>query len=108
MSMTTKSPYEIIVRPIVTEKSVYASNAGKYVFEVSKDANKYEIAWAVEQIQKDAKNTVNVISVNTIAAHGKVRRGRFFKRANKGFAAGYKKAIVTLAKDQQIELVEGV
>ncbi len=108
MSITTKSPYEIIIRPIVTEKSVLGSNDGKFVFEVSKNANKYEIAWAVEQIQKDIKNTINVVSVNTVAAHGKNRRGRFFKRANKGFAAGYKKAIVTLKEGQQIELVEGV
>ena len=108
MSITSKSPYEIILRPIVTEKSVYASNDRKYVFEVSKGANKYEIAWAVEQIQKDAKNTVSVVSVNTVAARGKARRGRFFKRANQGFSAGYRKAIVTLAEGQSIELVEGV
>jgi large subunit ribosomal protein L23 len=108
MSITTKSPYAIILRPIVTEKSVFISNENKYVFEVADGANKYEIAWAVEQIQKDSKNTVNVISVNTVSAKGKTRTGRFFKRANKGFSGGYKKAIVTLKKGQQIELVEGV
>jgi large subunit ribosomal protein L23 len=96
------------VRPIVTEKSVFISNENKYVFEVAKGANKFEIAWAVEQIQKDAKNTINVISVNTVSTKGAARRGRFFRRANKGFSAGYKKAIVTLKQGQQIELVEGV
>ena len=108
MSTTTKSPYEIVLRPIVTEKSVFVSNENKYVFEVADNANKYEIAWAVEQIQKDIKNTINVISVNTIASKGKNRRGRFFRRANKGFASGYKKAVVTIKQGQQIELVEGV
>jgi large subunit ribosomal protein L23 len=108
MSVTTKSAYEIILRPIVTEKSVFASNENKYVFEVAKNANKYEIAWAVEQIQRDAKNTVTVVSVNTVTTRGRVRKGRFFKRSNSGFASGYKKAIVTLAPGQQIELVEGV
>ena len=108
MSVTNKSPYEIIVRPIVTEKSVFVSSERKYIFEVAKGANKYEIAWAVEQIQKDIKNTINVVSVNTVTTKGTTRRGRFFKRANTGFSAGYKKAIVTLKEGQQIELVEGV
>jgi large subunit ribosomal protein L23 len=108
MSITNKSPYEIIIRPIVTEKSVFISNENKYVFEVAGFANKYEIAWAVEQIQKDVKNTIEVVTVNTIASKGKHRRGRFFKRANKGFSSGYKKAVVTIKKGQQIELVEGV
>ena len=108
MANTTKSAYEIVLRPIVTEKSVYASNSQKYVFEVAKNANKYEIASAVEKIQADLKNKVTVVSVNTSKSPGKMRRGRFFKRASQGYSAGYKKAIVTLAPGQQIELVEGV
>ena len=108
MSTTIKSPYEIVRRPIVTEKSMLVSNSNKYIFEVASNANKYEIAWAVEQIQKDVKNTINVVSVNTVSAKGKSRRGRFFKRSNRGFSSGYKKAIVTLKSGQQIELVEGV
>jgi|SRR5579883_1556284 len=108
MSATTKSPYQIIIRPIVTEKSVNGSNDGKYTFAVDSGANKYEIAWAIEQIQKEAKNTVNVVSVNTIKVHGKARRGRFFRRANQGRSSDWKKAIVTLAPGQQIEIVEGV
>ena len=108
MSSTTKSPYEIIIRPIITEKSVNVSNAGKYIFAVDDNANKYEIAWAIEQIQTEAKNAVNVIDVNTVVVKGKQRRGRFFKRANKGRSSDWKKAIVTLAPGQTIELVEGV
>jgi large subunit ribosomal protein L23 len=107
---TAKSAYQIILRPIVTEKSVMISNEknGKYVFEVAKGANKYEIAAAVEKIQADLKNKITVISVNTVKTPGKMRRGRFFRRASQGYSSGYRKAIVTLAEGQQIELVEGV
>jgi large subunit ribosomal protein L23 len=108
LASTMKSAYEIIIRPIVTEKSVFSSNEHKYVFEVAKRANKYEIASAVEKIQADLKNKVTVVSVNTSRSPGKMRRVRMFGRASQGFASGYKKAIVTLAEGQQIELVEGV
>ena len=108
MSSTTKSPYEIIVRPLVTEKTMAAGAQNKYAFEVARNANKYEIALAVERIQADAKNTIKVISVNTLVIKGKSRRGRFMKRANQGRTSDWKKAIVTLAPGQQIEVVEGV
>ena len=108
MSATTKSPYQIVIRPIVTEKNFGLSQMGKYAFAVHPDANKYEIAWAIEQIQKEAKNAINVVAVNTITVKGKERRGRFFRRANKGRSSDWKKAIVTLAPGQQIEIVEGV
>jgi large subunit ribosomal protein L23 len=108
MSATTKSPYQIIVRPIVTEKSVDGGNQGKYTFVVARTANKYEIAHAIEQIQADARNTVSVVAVNTMVVKGKTRRGRFFKRSNQGRTSDWKKAIVTLAPGQSIELVEGV
>lgn len=108
MSATQKSPYQIVIRPVVTEKSVGLSNEGKYAFAVDPSANKYEIAWAIEQIQKEAKNAINVVAVNTVTVKGKEKRGRFFRRANKGRTANWKKAIVTLAPGQQIEIVEGV
>ena len=108
MSSTTKSPYQIIVRPIVTEKTMRGGEQGKYTFIVAKDANKYEIAHAVEFIQAEAKNAIKVVAVNTIVVKGKARRGRFFKRANQGRTNDWKKAIVTLAPGQQIEVVEGV
>ena len=108
MSSTTKSPYQIILRPIVTEKTVDGGAQGKYTFVVAKDANKYEIAHAVEYIQAEAKNTIKVVAVNTMVVKGKQRRGRFFKRANQGRTSDWKKAIVTLAAGQQIEVVEGV
>ena len=108
MSSLTKSPYQIIVRPIVTEKTVAGGAENKYTFVVARDANKYEIAEAIERIQADAKNTVNVTTVNTMVVKGKSRMGRFFKRANRGKTSDWKKAIVTLRPGQSIELVEGV
>ena len=108
MSSTSKSPYDIIVRPIVTEKTMNATAENKYTFVVAKEANKYEIAAAIEAIQGEIKNPVNVVSVNTLTVKGKTRRGRFFKRANKGRSSDWKKAIITLRAGQQIEVVEGV
>jgi large subunit ribosomal protein L23 len=108
MSATTKSPYEIIIRPIVTEKSFRGGAENKYTFAVAKNANKYEIASAIEQIQAEARNTVNVVTVNTLTIHGTSRRGRFFKRGNSGRTSDWKKAIITLQAGQTIELVEGV
>lgn len=108
MSVSTKSPYEVILRPIVTEKSVNGGALNKYTFAVAKNANKYEIASAIERIQAEARNTVNVVSVNTLIIKGKAHRGRFGKRANQGRTRDWKKAIVTLQAGQQIELVEGV
>jgi large subunit ribosomal protein L23 len=108
MSATTKSPYDIIVRPVVTEKSFRGGAENKYTFIVAKDANKFEIAWAIEQIQADARNAVKVVSVNTHIVKGTSRRGRFFKRANQGRTSDFKKAVITLQEGQTIELVEGV
>jgi len=108
MSATTKSPYEIVVRPIVTEKSFQGGSQNKYTFVVAKDSNKYEIATAIEQIQADARNVIKVVSVNTHVIKGTSRRGRFFKRGNQGRTSDWKKAVVTLREGQSIELVEGV
>jgi len=108
MSSTHKSAYDIIIRPIVTEKSMSGGAENKYTFVVAKEANKYEIAAAIETIQAEVKNPVNVVSVNTLVVKGKTRRGRFFKRANQGRSSDWKKAVVTIKPGQQIEVVEGV
>jgi large subunit ribosomal protein L23 len=108
MISSTKSPYEVVLRPLITEKTVASGAHNKYFFEVSRAANKYEIAEAIEQIQADIKNTVTVVSVNTMIVKGKTRQGRFFKRSNRGRTSDWKKAIVTIAPGQQIEVVEGV
>ncbi len=113
MASTTKTPYEIILRPIVTEKSHRGTDpetnpAPQYTFAVAPGANKYEIAWALEQIQKEAKNIINVVAVNTVNVRAKARTGRFMRRANRGKSSAWKKAILTLKPGQQIEVVEGV
>mgnify|MGYP004478088723 FL=1 len=88
---------DIIIRPLITEKSTTLMAEGKYVFEVAKAANKIEIAKAISEIFK-----VKVASVNTINVEGKVKRmGR-----SVGKRSDYKKAIVKLAAGETIEFFE--
>lgn len=94
-------PYEVLRRPIVTEKSTMLSGHGKYVFEVAKGANKPQIKEAVERAFD-----VNVTAVNTTIMRGRRRRNRFGRRT--GPAPSWKKAIVTLQPGQQIQVFEGV
>ena len=93
-------PYEVIRRPIITEKSTMLSGHNKYVFEVAIGANKPQIKQAVEM----AFN-VKVEGVNTSIVRGKIRR---FGRRTGGQQPSWKKAIVTLAAGDQIQLYEGV
>jgi large subunit ribosomal protein L23 len=95
----SKDPYLIIKRPIVTEKSMAGSALGKYTFEVDRDANKIEIAEAVETIFKKS-----VLKVNTLTVKGKKKRVRY----RTGRTPDWKKAIVTLRPGQTIELFEGM
>ena len=89
---------DILLRPLVTEKSTALLEEGKYVFEVAKAANKVQIAQAVAEIFN-----VKVVVVNTINVTGKVKRvGR-----NVGRRRSYKKAIVTLAPGETIQFFEG-
>lgn len=86
---------EIIKAPVVTEKSSDLSAAGKYVFKVDHRANKTEIKQAIEQIFK-----VKVVSIQTIKVVPKKKRvGRYSGMTNR-----MKKAIVTLAEGQTIEI----
>lgn len=82
-----KDPRDIIVRPIVSEKSYNLIDQGKYTFEVHPEANKTEIKAAVEKIFD-----VKVGSVNTLNRQGKTRRTRF----GQGKRKDTKRAIVTL------------
>jgi len=93
------SNYEVIRRPIITEKSTMLGEGGQYVFEVARTANKVDVKRAVEAIFK-----VNVRAVNISHVRGKVRRmGR-----SQGMTSAWKKAIVTLQEGQRIELFQGV
>ena len=91
---------EVIVRPLVTEKSHdQLDRLGAYTFVVAKDANKIEIAQAVEKQFK-----VKVTGVRTMRYAGKAKRmGKYAGRR-----ASWKKAVVTLAQGDSIELFEGV
>ncbi len=96
-----KTAYDIIKRPIITEKSMSQTENMRYVFEVDKAANKIEIAKAVEEIFG-----VKVTKVNTLNMQGKLKRtGRY----PQGRRASWKKAMVTLSADSKpIEFFEGM
>ncbi len=95
-----KNPRQIIRRPLITERAAQLQEeSNKHLFEVRGDANKIEIKRAVEEIFQ-----VEVVKVNTTSVHGKMKRlGRF-----QGRRANWKKAIVTLAQGQRIDIYEGV
>ncbi len=93
--------YDIIRRPIITERSMAASELKRYTFEVAKTANKIEIAKAIEEIFG-----VKVVKVNTLNMQGKMKR---VGAQPAGRRASWKKAIVTLSADSKaIELFEGM
>ena len=96
-----KSPYEVIKRPIITEKSMGLLDENKYTFEVDKNANKPEIKAAIEQIFEGVK----VKKVRTMNYEGKKVRTRH----GIGKRADWKKAVVTLTEDSaEIEYFEGL
>ena len=80
-------PEEIIVRPVITEKSNDEMQSGKYTFEVNKKATKVEIARAIEKLFE-----VKVLNVNTMIVKGKTKRFRY----QEGKTPDWKKAIVTI------------
>jgi large subunit ribosomal protein L23 len=91
--------HQIIVRPLITEKNTNLMTLGKYCFEVDRSANKTQIKDAVEEIF-----SVTVLKVHTLNVRGKQRR----RGTHYGYTADWKKAIVTLAEGDRIELFEGV
>ncbi|MDP9237663.1 MAG: 50S ribosomal protein L23 [Chloroflexota bacterium] len=91
--------YGIILRPLITEKAQILTGLNKYAFEVDKRANKMQIKEAVE-----LAFSVSVTGVNTCVMKGKARRyGRAVTKQ-----PDWKKAFVTLAPGEKIELFEGV
>jgi len=91
--------YEVLRRPLVTEKSTTLQASGKYAFEVDKKANKMQIKEAVEKAFKVKVTTVNVINNSS----EKKRVGRKMT-----VTPSWKKAIVTLKPGDKIQLFEGV
>ncbi len=96
----SKVAQDIILKPVITEKSMDELQAGKYTFKVAKDANKTEIKKAVEQLFD-----VKVAKVNTLNVNGRYKRvGRFV-----GKTSDWKKAVITLTEDSKaIEFFEGM
>ena len=93
-----RSVYDVIRRPIISEKSTaLAEVGGRYAFEVATQANKQEIRDAVQRLF-----SVKVRKVHTMVMHGKVKRVRRFevRRSN------WKKALVTLAEGQKIDFFQ--
>jgi len=91
--------HQIIIRPLITEKNTNLMSLNKYCFEVDREATKPQIKQAIESIFD-----VSVMKVHTMNMRGKLRRrGMRF-----GYTADWKKAIVTLAEGDRIELFEGV
>jgi len=89
-----EDPRQVILRPIISERSYDMINDNRYTFEVAKQANKIEIRQAVEAIFD-----VHVLKVNTMSVSGKPKRVRYAK----GYSRSWKKAIVTLREGETIE-----
>ncbi len=91
--------YEMIRKPVITEKSMKGSEYGQVTFRVPMDADKKEIKAAVENLYK-----VTVLSVNTIVVKGKTKSFR----GSEGVRSDYKKAVVKLAEGSNIDVTVGV
>jgi large subunit ribosomal protein L23 len=98
MAVTLRN-YDVILSPHITEKSTLLSEQNKVVFKVALDASKDEVASAVEALFK-----VKVTKVNTLVTKGKTKRFKGIK----GRRVDVKKAIVTLAEGQSIDVTTGL
>lgn len=92
-----KTAYDIVIRPLITEKATKLVDEGKYTFEVMQGVNKIEIKNAIEELFK-----VNVVKINVVNVRKKERRvGKY-----EGFRPAVRKAIVTLQKGQTLDVFE--
>ena len=91
--------YDVIVAPVITEKATLASEANQVIFKVRKNATKPEIKAAVEQLFD-----VKVEAVNTLIRKGK----RKVFKGTRGVQSDLKKAVVTLAEGQKIDVTTGL
>lgn len=89
---------DILIRPVISEKSYDLIDKNKYTFEVDKRATKPQIRRAVEEVFD-----VTVMAVNTMKVHGKPKRQGY----TRGYTASRKKAVVTLKEGDKIEFFEG-
>jgi large subunit ribosomal protein L23 len=94
---------QIILRPVISEKSMDHTQRSKYTFAVHHDANKLQIKQAVEELFKVKVLAVNVLTEKPHEKHRGTRRGRI-----SGYTSAWRKAIVTIAAGDKIEFFEGV
>ena len=99
LKLSRERMYEIVRRPVITEKSTMASEHNQVTFRVPLDANKFEVKVAVEGLFK-----VKVTAVNTLRVKGKGKRFRGMA----GQRSDTKKAIVTLAEGSKIDVTTGI
>ncbi len=104
--MSALTAADIILRPVISEKSIDESGRGKYTFAVHQDANKIQIKAAIEELYK--KEKVTVVSVNVLTSIGKEKRRGTKRGRVTGRTPSWRKAVVTLAPGQKIEFFEGV
>ena len=104
--MSALTAADIILRPVISEKSIDESGRGKYTFAVHNDANKIQIKAAIEELYK--KEKVTVMSVNVLTSKAKEKRRGTKRGRIAGRTSAWRKAIVTLAPGQKIEFFEGV
>ena len=104
--MSVLTAPEIILRPVISEKTIDESGRGKYTFAVHADANKIQIKAAVEELYKGEK--IQVVSVNVLTTKAKEKRRGTKRGRITGYTTPWRKAIVTLAPGQKIEFFEGV
>ncbi len=97
--MSKLNLYDSILSPVVTEKSTNLSEINKVVFKVNSSADKKSIKKSIEKIFK-----VNVIKINIINKQRRIK----IARGKKAKVQGYKKAIITLKKGQNIDLTSGI
>jgi large subunit ribosomal protein L23 len=98
--VTTRAASEIVIGPLITERTYQLYTQGRYTFRVSPKASKTEIKLALEE-QYGAQN-IKVRDVNTVTMHGKKRRS-MRRLGSVGKTGDWKKAIVTLGEGQKIE-----
>jgi large subunit ribosomal protein L23 len=94
---------DVIVRPVISEKSMDQTQHGKYTFRVHADANKLQIKAAIEELFK-----VHVTGVNVLTTKPHEKRRAAGRNRQLGYTTPWRKAVVTLASGEKIEFFEGV
>jgi large subunit ribosomal protein L23 len=94
---------QVILRPVISEKSMDETHRGKYTFRVSEDSNKLQIKDAVEELFK-----VKVVAVNVLTTKAKEKSRNRRRGKVQGWTSPWKKAVVTLVAGDKIEFFEGV